>query len=89
MLCPFRATGSGISLPRAALRGCAAALCPGLTCCGRDQFVKNGLQKGDKITLWCSMFMLARDEGITALAHRSCIVNDVDRWERGNVSSNP
>ena len=54
-----------------------------------DQFVKNGLQRGDKITLWCSIFMLAKDEGITALAHRSCIVNDVDRWERGNVSSGP
>ena len=39
-LCPFRATGWCGSFPGAALRGGAAALCPGLVCCASSRRTK-------------------------------------------------
>jgi len=51
----------------------------------KTQFEKNGLQKGDKLTLFAEIDMLSKEDGInqSILAYKSCILKPVDSWSRG------
>ena len=51
----------------------------------KEQFSRNGLQKGDKITLFATIEMLSKEGGITgrALAYKSSILKPVHAWSRG------
>ena len=50
----------------------------------RQQIDKGGIQKGDGITLCCTIDSIAQESGPNqnVLAVKSCIVKNVDQWER-------